>query len=518
MNSSSTSSITKKILGKDTAKFTVMQEAGFQTQNILNLVSSWPRVPAEYKLHVLADAILNHYKDHPDYSTQLSNLLNTLKAANKDTASYRLGKLISIWLHQRWSALPCAELSSDDAYALFPQHALQAPEIQPPKEPISAGYGGWGSYPSKSLHIPLEWTGATDGFSKVLDHIQEPNRISVIGFGDGNELAVLHRKFPDAKISGFETSPNEKYKTQLDRLSAEPNISIHYDQYRDSFKQDDVPVDLAIIRHPNSLGATQRWYHTVIKTLNSLSPDGTLLMSFYSEKEMRALKNMLVEQGMPDFIWSEKVNPYAYNPSFMSKTGTYSFDFMLAALRPKMSNTPDPLAGLTPDKTRKHEASNVNIKDSLKKFVVVEQGNASIISSPGFYADNHGEAAFADPQNCYHCKTPSHNFYRALTRIGGKYPVYSNVLFCADHVPASTQAWEKKLKEPGSGWADSKPTVYQYFLVGQGIAKPNYDHQAAAVRKIKSSVNGFFASKYVVPAIAVTAGAAIVGAMVYRGL
>src|SRR3990167_7648765 len=129
MNSSSTNDITKKILGKDTQEFTVIQEAGFQVQDILNYIASWPRLPSEYKLHVIADSILSHYKDHPEYTKQLSQLLIALKETKKDTASYRLGKLISIWLHQRWSSLPCAELSSEEAYALFPQHALAAPTI-----------------------------------------------------------------------------------------------------------------------------------------------------------------------------------------------------------------------------------------------------------------------------------------------------------------------------------------------------------------------------------------------------
>lgn len=336
MNSSSTSSITKKILGKDTAEFTVMQEAGFQIPDILNFVSSWPKIPSEYKLHVIADAILTYYKNNPEYTKQLAELLNTLKTKDRDTASYRLGKLISIWLHQRWSSLPCASLSSTDAFELFPQHALAPPTIRLPKEPISTAYGGWGRYPSKSLNIPLEWEGTTDGFARVLDHMTEPKRISVIGFGDGNELAVLHKKFPDAKISGFERYKNEKYQTQLDLLAKEPKISLHYENYRASYKQDDEPVDLAVIRHPDSKGDRKGWYHTVIETLEALSTDGILLMSFYSESEMLALKNKLIELGFGDYIWSEKINPYAYNPSFMSNNGTFSFDLMLAALRPKI--------------------------------------------------------------------------------------------------------------------------------------------------------------------------------------
>lgn len=516
MFSSSTKDISNKILGKDLPEFDHIKASGFQLEDILNFITSWARVPAEFKLHVLADAILDYYKDHPEYSTQLSQLLSVLKTTSRDSASNRLGKLISTWLHQRWSTLPCAQLSSAKAFKLFPQHALQAPTIPLPKEPIATGYYGWGRYPSKSLHTPLEWEGATDAFARVLDHIAEPKRISVIGVGDGNGISALHKKFPDAKISGFERYKNEKYQTQLDLLAQEPNISLHYDNYRASYKQEDEPVDLAVIRHPNSKGDTKAWYVRVNTALESLAPDGILLMSFYSEKEMLALKNKLIKHGYGDFIWSEKVNPYAYNPSFMSNTGTYSFDFMLAALRPKNSARPDPLASLTVDKTRQYENSNVEMRDSLKKFVVVEHGNSSIISSPGYHEGEHGEDEYSRPQNCFKCKSPTNDYYRAMTRFSGKYHAYSDFIFCAEHVPATQKAWQEKLKEPGSGYTCSDLKVHQYYTVGQSIAKPHYDYPAAIAQKIKSSVHGFFHSKHVVPATTAVVMSAIVGVMVYN--
>lgn len=177
---------------------------------------------------------------------------------------------------------------------------------------------------------------------------------------------------------------------------------------------------------------------------------------------------------------------------------------------------PDPLASLTADKTRHHETSNVELKASLKKFVVVEHGNSSIISSPGFYETSHGEEKYSHPQNCFECKSPTNGFYRALTRISGKYPAFSNILFCADHVPATKKAWQEKLMGPDSGHANKELEVQQYFIVGQGIPKPEYDYPAAAVRKITSSVNGFFTRINTTPVAAVAACAAIVGAIVYN--
>lgn len=477
MHSSSTVRISKMILSNDLAQFSTIQAAGFQVQDILQFISSWPRVPSEYKLQVIADAIFSHYKQNPAFAENLSELIKVLKDTNKNTASYRLGKIIGSWLHQQWTSLPCAELPNSEAYRLFPQHALAPPSIQPPDKPFAAINSGF-KYLSKTLHRPLEWEGAIDSFSPILDVIPQPKRISVIGFGDGKELIALHEKWPNAKIYGFEQSPDNEYKSQLDLIASKPNITIHYNGYPKSYKHDANPIDFALIRHPNSLG-NSHWVNIVFKTMDALSPDGTLLISFYSEHEMRALKAAFLNQSGMRYIWSEKVNPHAFNPSFMSTSGTYSFDFMLVTIRPKRGNQADFLEGLTAGKTRKHEESQIEVKSSLKKFVVVEHEKLSIVTSPGFYEENHQEAEYEEGQCCFKCNKSSTNYYRALTHVGGQSPVLANVQLCAEHIPPTKKSWENMLKEPWSPWRTKEPRVYKFSLVGQGIPKTSSENDLA---------------------------------------
>ncbi len=459
------------ILNSDAAQFSVIAAASFQAQEVMTFISSWPRVPSEYKLQVIAEALLAHYKENPGFADNLSQLLNALLVTNINTASYRLGKIISSWLHQQWATLPCADLSNHEAYRLFPEHALAPPSIPRPIKVFKPDVSSFmGQYKAKTLYRPLDWEGALDGFSHLLDTLPQPKKMSVIGFGDGKELLLLNQKWPETKIHGFETQKRNKFKPQLDLIAVKPNITIHYDEQPASYKHHDETIDFALIRHPNSLGDAP-WNNIVMKTLASLAPDGTLLINFYSKKEMRALKKKFIAEAGSEYVWSEKVNPHAYNPAFMSQSGSYSFDLILVTIRSKLSNQPDLLSRLTADKTRKHEVSDIEPKGNQNKFVVVEHDKLSILTRPGFYEELHKEKTYAGECCCFKCKKPSADYYRMVVQVGGKSPIEANVDLCEKHVTATKQDFEKMLKEPWSAWSDREPVVHAFHLVGRGVSK-----------------------------------------------
>lgn len=234
----------------DAEQLLTIKNAGFKVQDILQYISFWPRIPSGYKLQVLAQEIFTYYRLNPGFAEQLSDLFKKLKETKKDTASYLLWKIMASWLHQDWPTLPCAQLSNEKAFSLFPEHALAPPTIQTPSKPFKAMVSGWRGYMSKVLHRPLEWEGALDSFSALLDVIPPPKKMSVIGFGDGRELEVLNMKWPDTKIYGFEQTQQNEYNSQMDFISSKPNITVHYNNTPHSYAHQDGPIDLALIRHP----------------------------------------------------------------------------------------------------------------------------------------------------------------------------------------------------------------------------------------------------------------------------
>ena len=367
----STSRIYEMFLSDDDmAQFSVIQAAGFPVQDLLRFTANWPRVRPDFQLQVIADALLSHYRHHPVFADNFSLLLKALKESDKTTASYRLWKMISSWLHQQWTSLPCADLPNYEAYRLFPEHALAPPSIKPPDQPIQTRWIAQVDCHAKVLAIPLEWEGALDGFLPLLDVIPPPKSISVIGFGNGRELIAINKKWPAATIYGFEHSFYDQGNSQPDILTSEPNIKLCYHSQPESYKHhDDQPIDFALIRHPDSSSASA-WLNIVLKVMDSLSADGTLLISFYSQKEMRALKKAFMNKVGDHYIWSEKVNPFAYNPSFMSKSAMFSFDLMLVTIRPKLSNQADFLERLSVGKTRRREESSVEVKPSCQNSLM----------------------------------------------------------------------------------------------------------------------------------------------------
>lgn len=455
-----------RILGAHVQQFHQVQATGFRTADLIELVSSWPRIPSEYKMHVIADAVFSHYMHHPEFSKELSATLHVLTEFKKDTAAYRLGRLINAWLHQRWTFLPCAQLPVQEAHHLFPQHALAPPVLPPPKEPFAVRLQGWARYPSKVLHRPLEWEGALDGFRGLLDHITQPANLSVIGFGDGKELVLLSQKWPNTVIHGFE-QPSLREENKIHFSS---NIAVHYDDSPLSYKHNEQPVELALIRHPNCVGNS--WSSIVFKALNSLAaPNGMLLITFYSERELSALKAQFLSMAESNkYTWTDRVNPRAYNPFFMSMDGKYSFDFFVAAIKLK-SAQPNILGEWAAVKKRTNEQSPTDIKNRLKKFVVVEHPEHTIMTSPGFYEEDFKSPEYDEPQICFKCRQVFHNFFRAFNVISGEHPITANVQFCAEHVPGSKAQWEEMLKEPWSGWKNKNPKVRTFFLVGQSMPK-----------------------------------------------
>lgn len=483
---SSSTVLSKMIMRENSDQFTSIQAAGFPVQDLLRLVSAWPRVPSEFKLQVVADSLFSHYRENPSFGETLSQLLNALKETEKNSATYRLWKIMGSWLHQQWTSLPCAKLSSNEAYRLFPEHALAPPLIHPPIKPFQAEKYGF-KYLGKVLYRPLEWEGALDSFSRLLNAIPQPKRMSVIGFGDGKELIELHKKWPSTIIHGFEHSERDEYKRQLELIASEPNVEIHYNARPESYKHGTDLIDFALIRHPNALG-NKGWVYVVLKTMESLTTDGTLLINFYSKKEMRYLKAALMEIAGSKYSWSEKVNPYAFNPAFMSKSGTYSFDLILVTVRSKLSNQPCLLDHFTIEKTRKQEESNLEICASQKKFEVIEHERVHVVTQQGFYKDHHQKLENAESQCCFKCRELTSDFYNAVTHVGGKSNVLANVQFCEEHVPANKDAWENMLKEPWSAWSTKEPKVYKLSLVGRGFEKSrNNDSISSMELPIKRS-------------------------------
>lgn len=457
------------ILGCDLSRFNTIKARGFLPNDVEHLISNWPKTSSEYKLQVLADAIFEHYGSMPEYGPFLAKIMVSTQRSLKNTASNRLGKIIACWLHQLWPILPTINLTPSQAYNLFPEHALPPPVVPFNEKPFETFTINWNKCPQKMLHRPTGWTGALDSISKVLDHLECPKTTTVIGFADEKELQLLHQKWPETKILGFELPLYQKDHQKLEFLTGNQssNIFVDYDENPDSYRFFGNPVDLILIRHPDSM-SYNCWNKIVSKAAKSLADEGLLLITFHSRAEMLSLKMAFYEEGLPGFTWEDCVNPMAYNPLFTSVKGTYSFDFYLVAIK-KSGNELQLFRSLQDhfSNARKIETPTIQNPIYIKKFTVIKLQRSLVVSNPGSESVHKREGD--KPQKCLCCDKVALRYFRVYAQIAGTSSKEGFAVFCGGHLPNDAEEFERLLKRGGK---NPEIRVSHYQMIGQSFPNP----------------------------------------------
>lgn len=446
--------IDSKILGNHLESFIPVKNSGFKTEQVVNLIANWPKISSEFKLQVIADAILQHYKNEASYAKEFSYTIASLQSMEKTSASYRLGQILSSFLHQQWNELPCANLSPLDAYSLFQEHALAPPPF-PIHEDLIQTY--WIDDPkesSKILKIDHKYPSASDSWISILDAIETPHHVHVVGFQDEKNLELIKRKWPNS---------------HLNILDQEIDIEGILDR---PLKTIDIPIDLLIVRHPPKLDSDFK--KQFLDLFLKLSENGMVLFSFYSKNQMYSFKEKFKELNIKGLIWNDKLNPFAYNPIFISKNGKYSFDLYLSTVVKESNPKESFLKKLTYEKMRTHEPLRKDLSPRLKKFSFYSTRKLDVITLSGNYQRIVEKQFSKRKMSCLSCKKLSKRHLTFLVRIGGEKTDVSYISFCPEEAPRNKEDLKHLLEKKGYRSNIKNTEIYSFFLIKEVFRNSRY--------------------------------------------